>query len=83
MSDPKPVTFTEYSATEGTYDAEPLALIGALPAGSTALATTTVAGVVKKTAAEADLAGAADLPTTVAKVNALLAKLRTAGIVTP
>ena len=30
--------------------------------------------------AEADLDGAADLPTTVAKVNALLAKLRTAGL---
>ena len=31
-------------------------------------------------AAEADLDGAADLPTTVAKVNALLAKLRSAGL---
>ena len=31
-------------------------------------------------AAEADLAGGADLPDTVAKVNAILAKLRTAGL---
>lgn len=30
--------------------------------------------------AEADLAGGADLPTTVTKVNAVLAKLRTAGV---
>ena len=30
--------------------------------------------------AEADLAGDADLATTVAKVNAILAKLRTAGL---
>ena len=30
--------------------------------------------------AEANLDGAADLPTTVAKVNAILAKLRTAGL---
>lgn len=30
--------------------------------------------------AEADLDGAADLPTTVGKVNAILAKLRTAGL---
>lgn len=34
-------------------------------------------------AAEADLAGGADLPTTVAKVNAILAKLRTVGVLAP
>jgi hypothetical protein len=39
-----------------------------------------VRGTVLIQAAEADLAGGADLPTTVAKVNALLAKLRTAGV---
>ena len=37
-------------------------------------------GTVLIQAAEADLAGGADLPTTVTKVNALLAKLRTAGV---
>lgn len=42
-----------------------------------------VRGTVLIQAAEADLAGGADLPTTVTKVNALLAKLRTAGILTP
>jgi len=44
-------------------------------------ATTAVAGVVKKAVAVPDLAADADLPTTVAKVNALLVALRTAGIV--
>jgi hypothetical protein len=34
-------------------------------------------------AAIPDLAGGADLPTTVAKVNAILAALRSAGIVAP
>ena len=42
-----------------------------------------VRGTVLIQAAEADLAGGADLPTTVAKVNAILAKLRTAGVLTP
>lgn len=45
-------------------------------------ATTTVIGGVKKTPAIADLAGGADLPTTVTKVNAILAALRTAGLIT-
>lgn len=45
-------------------------------------ATTTVVGGVKKTPVIADLAGGADLPTTVTKINAILAALRTAGIVT-
>lgn len=36
-----------------------------------------------KMPAIADLAGGADLPTTVAKVNALLAALRTAGYLAP
>ena len=82
MSSPKPVTFTEYAASlAGIYDAESLALIGPLPAGSTALATTSVAGVVKKTPAQAD-STAADVAAVLVDFNALLAKLRTAGIVT-
>jgi hypothetical protein len=46
-------------------------------------ASTTRQGPVKMAAAVANLAGGADLPTTVAKVNALLASLRTAGILAP
>jgi len=57
--------------------------ITTLPNSTVSPATTTVAGVVKRTPAIADLAGGADLPTTVTKVNALLAALRTAGVVTP
>lgn len=43
-------------------------------------ATTTVAGVVKKAAAQADFAGA-DAAALVIELNAFLAKLKTAGIV--
>lgn len=42
--------------------------------------TSTIRGGVTQQAAIADLAGGADLPTTVSKVNAILAALRSAGI---
>lgn len=59
------------------------ALIGGSASFTVPAATTTVVGGVKKTPQIADLAGGADLPTTVTKVNAILAALRTAGLVTP
>ena len=43
--------------------------------------TTTIRGGVLQQTAIADLAGGADLPTTVTKVNAILAALRTAGVI--
>lgn len=80
---------------------EPILLVGGIPASGLPAATTTVAGVVKKTAARADDAaltaiaavGAApdkaeydallaDVTALRTVVNDLLAKLRTAGIVT-
>jgi hypothetical protein len=61
-------------------------LLGAVAASGVgipvAAATTAVVGGVKKTPAIADLAGGADLPTTVTKINAILAALRTAGLIT-
>ena len=48
--------------------------------GAVAQATTTTAGVVKQAAITADFAGA-DAAALVTELNALLAKLRTAGIV--
>lgn len=45
--------------------------------------TATIRGGVLQQTAIADLAGGADLPTTVTKVNAILAALRTAGIIAP
>lgn len=46
--------------------------------------TTQIAAVSQPTAAAiADLAGGADLPTTVTKVNAILAALRTAKVIAP
>jgi len=54
--------------------------------GTTAMAgnrtpTATIRGGVLQQTAIADLAGGADLPTTVAKVNTLLAALRSAGVI--
>ena len=45
--------------------------------------TATIRGGVLQQTAIADLAGGADLPTTVTKVNAILAALRTAGVLAP
>lgn len=45
--------------------------------------TATIRGGVIQQTAIADLAGGADLPTTVTKVNAILAALRTAGVLAP
>jgi len=50
--------------------------------GSVPAATTTTAGIVKQSVAQADSV-AADVPTLVADFNALLAKLRVAGILAP
>jgi predicted RecA/RadA family phage recombinase len=59
-----------------------VAWAGALSADTTVLVNLYEAGVrFQPAAAEANLAGGADLPTTVTKVNNILAKLRTAGII--
>lgn len=49
--------------------------------GTTGTATTTAAGSVKKGSGVAALAAGADLPTTVAKVNELIASLKAAGVI--
>lgn len=61
-----------------------VAWAGAVSAATTVLVSLYEAGVrFQPAAAEANLAGGADLPTTVTKVNNILAKLRTAGIIAP
>lgn len=75
-----PITAT--TAIEITVD-QLAALIGGSTGFVVPAATTTTNGGVKKTPQIADLAGGADLPTTVTKVNAILAALRTAGLITP
>jgi|GEM_PF-3483255 len=71
----------EASGTASTYVL--LVLAASLADGTYTLpaATQSTIGGVKETPVIADLAGGADLPTTVTKVNALLAALRTAGII--
>ncbi len=82
MAAPKPLKIVSAGATEGEWAAEPVALVGTLPTGSVPNATTSVKGVVNRTPAQVNSA-AADVATLVTDFNALLAKLRTAGIITP
>lgn len=81
MADPKPIKVVSAGNTEGAYAPEPVALVGTLPTGSVPAATTAVAGVVKVAVAQADMAATpADLTAVATGFNALLAKLRTAGV---
>lgn len=80
MANPIPhVAVNNGAAGAAPKGAIPIALFGATGQEAPA-ATTTVAGVVKKSAARPNLAADADLPTTVTAFNDLLTKLRTAGI---
>jgi len=83
MAEPKPLKVVEAGVTEGQWAAEPVSIVGTLPTGSVPNATTSVKGVVNRASAVADLDGGADLAAVIAKVNDLLAKLRTAGILAP
>lgn len=56
---------------------------GAAPDGSIPIALYGAGQPVTQAAGQANLAGGADLPTTVAAFNSLLAKLRTAGVIAP
>ena len=71
MAAPKPVVLTQVDT--GDYDnveaPAPLVVVGSIPGG------------VSPQPAIADLAGGADLPTTVTKVNQILAALRAAGVI--
>ena len=86
---PKKITLVTGAApVNGENTPQPFALVGPVPAANVPLATTAVAGAVKKAAAVTDstVANASDLATAIAlvndlkaKLNALLASQRTAG----
>jgi len=83
MANPQPVTFvTGISGANPKFAPEPLEIVGALPAASVPAATNTVNGTVKRAAAQAN-STATDVAGLVTDFNALLAKLRTAGILAP
>ena len=76
MPAPKPVILTTAATNPAPNKApEPLLVITAAGANGV--------GPVTRQAAEANLAGGADLATTVTKVNNILTKLRAAGILVP
>lgn len=71
MAAPKPITLTqiESGAYDSDYAPEPFVIVGGDVLG------------IDPQPAIADLAGGADLATTVTKVNAILAALRSAGVI--
>lgn len=81
--DPKPVVLTQVAALPAghPFDPEPLLVVGPLPAGSTPLATATVAGAVKKGATVANATVAADGTSAGTQLNALIASLKAAGVI--
>lgn len=80
MARPEPVKFvTDASAANSPLKPRPVVAVGGMPAGSVPIATTAVAGTVKKMPTQAN-STATDVAGLLADFNALLAKLRTAGI---
>lgn len=83
MVNPKPVSFvTGISGANPKFAPEPLEVVGGIPAASVPAATTSTNGTVKRAAAQAN-STATDVAGLVTDFNALLAKLRTAGILAP
>lgn len=83
MVNPKPVKLVAGSANnDSVFEPESLKVIGFDAAALVPTATASVAGLVKRAPAQAN-STATDVPGLVTDFNALLAKLRTAGIVAP
>lgn len=83
MVNPKPVTLTAgASGPNPQFTPQPLEVVGFDPAAFVPAATAIVAGLVKRAPAQAN-STATDVAGVVTDFNALLAKLRTAGIVAP
>ncbi|MDL5351211.1 head fiber protein [Microbacterium sp. zg-YB36] len=77
MPNPKPISLVAGANPSPLVDPQEFVLVGPLPA-----ATATVNGGVKRAAAQAN-STATDVAGLVADFNALLAKLRTAGVIAP
>lgn len=78
MASPRPVVITTRAAIAGELAPEPIVAVGGLAA-----ATASVAGGVKRGVAVANITPAADGTTAGTALNALLASLRTAGVIAP
>jgi len=77
MVAPKPVALTSGANPTPSVDPEPLIVVGGLPA-----ATASASGGITRAPAQAN-STATDVAGIVADFNALLAKLRTAGVIAP
>jgi hypothetical protein len=82
MASAKPITITQRAAVAGERAPEPVVLVGTLPVSATPSATTGNRGTVLRAASQAN-STATDVAGLVTDFNALLAKLRTAGIIAP
>ncbi|MDF2506240.1 MAG: Head fiber protein [Microbacterium sp.] len=75
MSTPRPIRLTTVASNPSRTEPQEYAVIGGLPT-----ATATKAGGIKRASATPN-STATDVPGVVADLNALLAKLRTAGVI--
>ena len=80
MVAPKPVVLTQRAAVSGEPAPEPLDIVGSVPAGAIPAAGATRGGVLRGVAV-ADITPATDGTTAGTALNALLASLRTAGVI--
>lgn len=76
MPSPKPVTLTQATSAPGPQAPEPIVVIGGLAGASSA-------GLVKRGVAVANVTPATDGTAVGTAFNALLASLRTAGVIAP
>lgn len=82
MTAARPVVATQRSAVSGEPAPEPIVFVGTLPAGALPAAGAAIGGV-KRGVAVADITPATDGTTAGTALNALLASLRTAGVIAP
>lgn len=82
MTAPRPVVITQRAAVSGEPAPQPLDIVGTLPSGSLPAAGAAI-GAVKRGVAVANITPDADGTTAGTALNALLASLRTAGVIAP
>lgn len=82
MPNPKPIRLVTGANPSPQLDPQEYVLVGTLPSAAVPTATATVNGTVKRAAAQPN-STATDVAGLVTDFNALLAKLRTAGILAP
>jgi len=82
MASPKPIALTAGANPTPSVDPQPFVVVGGIPGGALPAPTASVRGGVVRAAAQAN-STATDVAGLVTDFNALLAKLRSAGVIAP